>query len=71
MIKELEVKQPSRKKGAALEVKVMFEPSRVALTSVMQAYERIVPVVKRTGKPRLDEAGSAGPVKLERRGGSK
>jgi hypothetical protein len=31
----------------ALEVSVMFEPSHVAPTCVVQAYERVVPITRR------------------------
>lgn len=35
------------KKSRALEVRVVFEPSRIAPVCVAQAYERVVPTVRR------------------------
>jgi hypothetical protein len=35
------------KKANALEVRIMFEPSRIASACLAQAYERIVPIARR------------------------
>ena len=39
------------KTNKALEVSVMFEPSRVSPTCVAQAYEQVVPSTRRTPSP--------------------
>ncbi len=36
-----------------LEVRVMFEPSRLAAAYIVQAYERVVPVTRRIVSARL------------------
>ena len=35
------------KKADALEVRVMFEPNRIASACLAQAYERVVPIARR------------------------
>lgn len=46
-IKEEVVASRERKKSKNLEVRVMFEPSRIAAACVAQAYERVVPITRR------------------------
>lgn len=45
-----------RTKRAVLEVRVSFEPARIALECLIQAYERVLPVQRRPTRPetRLD-----------------
>jgi hypothetical protein len=40
-----------RTKRAALEVLVSFEPARIAPQCLVQAYERILPVQRRSARP--------------------
>jgi len=42
-------REPTKKK--APEVRTMFEPSRLALACLAQAYERVVPITRRTALP--------------------
>ena len=48
-----------RTRSTALEVRITFEPSRVSPACVVQAYEWVVPITRRTTPqalpPRLDE----------------
>ena len=48
-----------RTRSTTLEVRITFEPSRVSPACVMQAYERVVPITRRTTPqalpPRPDE----------------
>jgi hypothetical protein len=46
-IEEAVVESEKPKKSRALEVRVVFEPSRIAPACVAQAYERVVPTVRR------------------------
>jgi hypothetical protein len=46
-IEEAVVQSEEPKKTRALEVRVVFEPSRIAPVCVVQAYERVVPTVRR------------------------
>lgn len=39
--------RPSRKKARALEVHVMFEPSRLAQQSLQDAYTSLLPMLRR------------------------
>ncbi len=45
-----ELKKPKAPKP--LEVRVMFEPSRLAAACIAQAYERVIPVMRRIVAPR-------------------
>ena len=47
----------AHKPSRILEVRITFEPSRVSSTCVVQAYERVVPITRRTPPHAL----SAGP----------
>ena len=40
-----------RTKQAALEVRVSFEPARIARQCLIQAYERVLPVLRRPTRP--------------------
>lgn len=46
--KETIVARQARRPSNTLEVRITFEPSRVSSTCVVQAYERIVPITRRT-----------------------
>ena len=50
----------ARTRSTTLEVRITFEPSRVSPACVAQAYERVVPITRRTTLqallPRLDES---------------
>ncbi len=50
-----EPKKPKAPKP--LEVRVMFEPSRLAATCIAQAYERIIPIMRRVVAPRQLSSG--------------
>ena len=45
--KEVSVARRGRTGSTTLEVRITFEPSRVSLACVMQAYERVVPITRR------------------------
>ena len=47
MNQPLKTSRPSRKRSKALEVHVMFEPSRTALQNRQDAYAYLVPTVRR------------------------
>jgi len=57
--KEVSVARRVRTGNTTLEVRITFEPSRVSPACVMQAYERVVPLTRRTTlqalPPRPDE----------------
>ena len=57
--KEASVARRGRTGSTTLEVRITFEPSRVSPACVMQAYERVVPITRRTTlqalPPRQDE----------------
>lgn len=42
------------RKIVALEVRTMFEPSRLSAECIARAYERLLPVARRTLTPRLN-----------------
>jgi hypothetical protein len=46
--KEAVVARRVRTRSTALEVRITFEPSRVSPACVVQAYERVVPITRRT-----------------------
>jgi len=46
-IEEAVVGNAEPKKTETLEVRVVFEPSRIAPTCMVRAYERVVPIVRR------------------------
>jgi len=47
-------REPKKPKAVKpLEVRVMFEPSRLAAACIVQAYERVVPVTRRIVSARL------------------
>jgi len=58
--KEAVVARRARTRSTTLEVRITFEPSRVSPAWVAQAYERVVPITRRTTLqallPRLDES---------------
>ena len=47
MERPLKPTRPSRKRASALEVHVMFEPSRLAQQSLQDAYACVIPTVRR------------------------
>jgi hypothetical protein len=57
--KETSVARRTHRGSKTLEVRITFEPSRVSPACVMQAYERVVPITRRTTlqalSPRPDE----------------
>ena len=57
--KEAVVARRARTRSTTLEVRITFEPSRVSPACVAQAYERVVPITRRTTPqtlpPRQDE----------------
>jgi hypothetical protein len=57
--KEAIVARRERTRTTPLEVRLTFEPSRLSLACIVQAYERVVPITRRTTPqalpPRLDE----------------
>jgi hypothetical protein len=58
------VEQHHRRRRSALVVRVRYEPSRVAAACLADAYEQVVPVVRRdVGRrgPGTEEAVGAGP----------
>ena len=56
---EAVVARRARTRSTTLEVRITFEPSRVSPACVAQAYERVVPITRRTTPqtlpPRQDE----------------
>lgn len=46
--KEAVVARRARTRSTTLEVRITFEPSRVSPACVTQAYERVVPITRRT-----------------------
>ena len=48
MNQPLKTSRPSRKRSKALEVHVMFEPSRLAQQNLQDAYAYLVPTVRRS-----------------------
>jgi hypothetical protein len=57
-IEEAAVGNGEPKKTKTLEVRVVFEPSRIAPTCMVQAYERVVPIVRRGTTVGRDGRGS-------------
>lgn len=52
--------EPKRAEKKTLEVRVVFEPNRIAPICMAQAYERVVPIVRRgipTGQQDVRRAG--------------
>ena len=63
------MEQHQRRRRAALVMRVRHEPSRVAAACLADAYERVVPVVRR-GNGRLEApAGAAATAPSYRQGG--
>jgi hypothetical protein len=51
--KEAIVARRVRTRTTPLEVRLTFEPSRVSPACIVQAYERVVPITRRTTPPAL------------------
>lgn len=63
------MKEHKPKAQKAMEVSVTFEPNRVAMSCLREAYERVMPVVKgRSGEKEVTEKGTE-EVKEQRLGG--
>jgi len=52
-----------------LEVRITFEPSRVSPACVVQAYERVVPIMRRTPSQGLPTPQTTGAQQPQRVGG--
>lgn len=47
----------------------MFEPNRIAPLCLAQAYERLIPIIRRTAKP-VGDTGSDISIQQRRQGGA-
>ena len=76
--KEASVARRVRTRSTTLEVRITFEPSRVSLACVVQAYERVVPITRRPttragspwpaeGAPQTQQGGRRQPSCIQRK----